>query len=248
MMRATELAAYCFTPEHSLDEQATAVLAELRAQSLAWMNASARYQAFIEGQRDKIRRKARRAGDEETLRDLWTELAVAERLLRDRRITLDYERYASEKMRGPDFTATYTSKFAFNVEVRRLRSLLTPARWLDVLCDKLGQMPPSSINVLFVAATRLNAGRTASSESPHEPFDLAAAMARIKLAAERREERLFQRRGLAGGRAYLQALLRLSAVVLWQGRGDAAGGQGLLWENGQAKFPLPREARAVLLS
>jgi hypothetical protein len=248
-MKAMELAAYCFAPERSAPEPQRAVLAALHAQCLEWLQAT-RYRAFVDDQRDKIRRKVRGASDEESLRDLWAELAVAERLLRHRHVALEYERYAAEKHRGPDFTVTYTTKLRFNVEVRRLRTFPTMIRWLEVLCDKLGQMPASSINVLYVAASLPDAVRSAPEDQTS--FDLAATMAQIRLAAERREDRLFQRCGIesdgrvAPSRGYLQSLLRLSAIVLWQGWDTAIGGRADIWKNDQAKFPIPREAQMVL--
>ncbi len=251
-MNTLELAAYCFTPAQQLPHQEATVVAAMRARCLEWMQA-ARYRAFIENQRDKIRGKIRRASDDESLRDLWVELAVAERLLRDRRIALEYEHYAAAKQRGPDFTASYTTKFRFNVEVRRMRSLPTLVRWLDVLCDKLGQMPASSINVLYVATALPVADGPASFGEDSTSFNLAATMTQIRLAAERREDQIFQRCRLgaegrvAAGRAYLQSLHRLSAVVLWQGWDTASDEQVSLWKNDQAKFPIPQEALSSLL-
>ena len=67
--------------------------------------ASPRFRAFAEVYRDKIRKKARGLRDDESRRDLAFELAIALRLLEERRFAVEYESYGVGQ-RAPDFRAT----------------------------------------------------------------------------------------------------------------------------------------------
>ena len=81
-----------------------------------WLAGSSRLRAFVDANRDKIRKKVRLATTDDTRLDLWAELRVATRLLADRRIELAFEAYGSGN-RGPDFTATYRAGRELNLEV-----------------------------------------------------------------------------------------------------------------------------------
>ena len=109
--KQTDLVAYVF------DEQPHLLSGTL----LQWMEASSRFTAFVELYRDKIRKKIRVTREPESLLDLRGELEVAYCLLKDRRLTVIYEPFASAKRRGPDFTVTYRANLIFNIEVARIR-------------------------------------------------------------------------------------------------------------------------------
>lgn len=113
------------------------------------LRASPRFRMFIETYRDKVRRKLRGVRDEEGARDLAFELRIARDLLADPRLELEYEPYGVER-RAPDFRATFRSRVAFNVEVRRLRGAADASRIGRIVSDKLGQLQPSIINVLVL--------------------------------------------------------------------------------------------------
>src|SRR5712692_4308186 len=83
---------------------------------VGWLAASARFRAFAEAHRDKIRKKLRSAADGEALRDVRAELQAARLLLADQRVELSFEAYGSGKV-GPDFTVTYRGTHSFNLEV-----------------------------------------------------------------------------------------------------------------------------------
>ena len=143
-----ELIAYLFGAEDS----------QLAAEVGPWLVASPRFRGFAETYRDKIRKKARAVREDEARRDFAFELAIAARLVEDRRFALEYESYGMDK-RAPDFRVTFRSGIRFNVEVRRLRApALTPnasvdqPRLIRAITDKLGQLPPSMINVLVLGA------------------------------------------------------------------------------------------------
>ncbi len=176
-----------------------------------WMQHSRRFRGFAAANRDKIRAKLRTVRDDSGRRDLRAELEAAALLLRDERFTLEYEKYAASKQRGPDFTVTYKTHTAFNVEVRRLRSAdmgdadeyASTSRLMAVVCDKISQMPPSMVNLLWLAAER-------------EPSaeDLARATQTLRHLAERKEEEYFVRRGFESAAAFLRHYRQLSGIVL----------------------------------
>src|SRR5262249_13723756 len=162
-------------------ELLAAIFGESDAESIgrcqAWMLAEPRFAAFLQRQREKIRKKARTASGAEGVRDLLAELQIAYSLLRERRFELAYEAYAAAKTPGPDFTVTYKGHIPFNVEVKRIRGEASQpeafeSRLVDALCAKLRQMPPSTANVLALVAER----------APEEA-DLSAMLRRLVLRA-----------------------------------------------------------------
>ncbi|MGH2486580.1 MAG: hypothetical protein ACRDHE_11265, partial [Ktedonobacterales bacterium] len=163
---------------------------------------------------------------------LQEELLTAACLLTERAFTLDYEKYAASKVRGPDFTVLYKTHTPFNVEVERLRGQAQAGKWADVLCDKLRQLPPSVMNALVVYGEPGEQGTS---------FDAAGAMASLRATAERKDDVYFTRRGLGGARDYLRQSLKLS--VLFYRAGDAAPAS---WFNPRARHPLPPELRTAL--
>ncbi len=211
----------------------------LSAEVGRWLVASPRFRAFAETYRDKIRKKARGARDDEGKRDLAFELGIAVHLLEERRFALEYESYGVGQ-RAPDFRVTSRSRTRFNVEVRRLRPQATPDRPADLgriiraVCDKLGQMPPAMINVLVLGA-----------DGPSSAVDvLAPAMLRLQEVATHKDEALFQQRGFTGTRDFLRHYQRMSGA-LWLA-GEAGAPTASLWRNPQARHPLPADLGRAL--
>lgn len=205
-----------------------------------WAAASPRFRAFLAEHESKIAKKLRYAEGEEGRRDLLLELYAAHRLLLDRRLTVEYEKFAAGKIRGPDFSLLFKTHIPFNVEVKRLRDAGAAdfGRWAYLVCGKLGQMPPSAINVLLIGA---DAGA-----APPAAGGVAGSMARLRTLAERKDDAFFAKRGLLGARDYLRQLQRLSAVLLLTGWERPEGGTASLWLNTQAKHALPADlARAL---
>lgn len=211
---------------------------EIRSCCARWVLMSPRFPAFLDVYRDKIRKKLRGVADGEGVLDLQVELLTAASLLTERKLTLEYEKYAANKTRGPDFTALYKTHTPFNVEVKRIRGLTQPGKWADVLCDKLRQLPPSVVNVLVVYGERAEQAA---------PFDVDAAMRGLRATAERKDELFFTRRGLEGARDYLRQSFKLSAVI-YKARDAATDeyGPSAIWINPQARHPLPSDLRATL--
>jgi len=127
-----ELIAYLFGADHSA----------LAAEVGPWLASSPRFRAFAETYRDKIRKKVRGPREDEALRDLMFELAIALRMVEDRRFAVEYESYGMGQ-RAPDFRVTFRSGIRLNVEVRRLRGRAPidtpsdPARITRAVVDKL---------------------------------------------------------------------------------------------------------------
>ena len=225
-----ELIAYLFGADRST----------LSTEVRPWLSASPRFRAFAEIYRDKIRKKIRGLRDDEGRRDLAFELAIAVRLLEERRFALEYEAYGVDQ-RAPDFRVTFRSQTRFNVEGRRLRRPApTPGAPADraplvrTVCDKLGQLPAAMINVLVLGAD----GPPSAAEA------LAAVMLWLQDRAGRKDEALFQQHGFTGVRDFLRHYQRLSGTLWLPGALDAP--LASLWRNPQARHPLPADlARAL---
>jgi hypothetical protein len=204
-----------------------------------WCASSPHFATFLDRYRDKIRKKLRGVTDGEGLRDLRAELRTAACLLSERAFTLEYEKYAANKTRGPDFSLLFKTHIPFNVEVKRIRGQVQPGKWADVLCYKLGQLPPSISNALVVYGESLGQGA---------PFDVGAAMAQLRASAERKDEAFFTRRGLEGSREYLRQLPKLSVVVVLQAETGCESSAPLAsWINPQARHPLAPDLGGALL-
>ena len=168
----------------------------LAAQFGLWVVSSARFRAFGEQYRDKIRKKVRGTRDQEGLKDLTFELEIAFLLLSERRFAVEYEKGGVGKQREPDFCVTFKTHLPFNVEVKRLRSSAIDrtneppehSRIASTVCQKIGQLPTGMLNMLAVSS---------DSERDHAS-DVAAAMAGLRTRAERKDDLFFTRRGFLG--------------------------------------------------
>jgi hypothetical protein len=215
------------------------------AASLAgWLDAAPAFKTFVETHRDKIRKKVRGIRDEESQRDLLAELATAYWLLQERRFTLEYEYYNAGGGRGPDFSVTFRTHIRFNVEVTRLRGSSPEAaaegggrqtKIVNTLCAKLGQMPPSVINVLLLVG----------SDTADDAADVAAAIHLLGDRATHKDDPFFTLRGFTGARDFQRQYSRLSAILF---RPFSAGppAPATLWANPQARHPLPADLVTLL--
>jgi hypothetical protein len=204
---------------------------DLLAQELVgWLAGSARFRAFADAHRDKIRKKLRGAMDDESRRDVRAELRVAHLLLADRRIELGFEAYGSGRA-GPDFSVTFRRARAFNLEVTRLRRAQDAAGLARPLLGKLRQLPPSAANALLVAVE----GGAA------EALDVTVTTRALRARADMKDEAFFAGRGFEGTREFYERFLRLGAVVVWceAATGDA---RAALWSNGSARIAVPAAA------
>jgi hypothetical protein len=198
-----------------------------------WLSSSARFRAFAEEHRAKIRKKLRGATDPDARRDIRAELAVARLLVADRRIQLAFEAYGS-KHRGPDFTVTLGSE-RFNLEVTRLRGHPTEANFSSLLA-KLRQLPPTVPNAVVLAIE----GNDANA------YDVDTIVRILRARADGKDEELFTSRGFRGTRGFYEQFLRLGAVVVWA---EAAAGESRasVWPNPSARTPLSSKSlRAVV--
>jgi hypothetical protein len=214
-----------------------------------WLAASRRYAAFVSANRDKVRKKIRLTHDPATAADLRWELEVAFLLHGDKRFTLVYEPYARGQPFGPDFCVAYTTSFAFNVEVTRVRVAVGDAnasegkpgevrRLVETTSNKLYQLLPNAPNVVAIAAPGLISGES----------DFAAEIASLRRSVEQGDRATTTRHHVDNASHFFKAYERLSSVIV---RGytlnaeDTAAG-AFLWLNPQARQPLPAKAVTAL--
>jgi hypothetical protein len=227
MTKQADLIAYLFDGQPGM----------LAGELTQWMEASARFTAFIETYRDKIRKKIRITRDPESALDLRGELEVAYRLLDDRRLAVAYEPYASTQRRGPDFAVTYRANLVFNIEVARMRAEESAdlprneERFLRLLLYKLGQMQPGKPNLLVIH-TR---------EELRRSLDLDKLMQDIKIRVEGKDPSFYALSRYANPAAFYKDFLHLSAILLW-----AAEPQR--WVNKQARPPLDEKVLRLVSS
>jgi hypothetical protein len=203
---------------------------------LQWMEDSPRFAAFVETNRDKVRKKIRLTRDPESALDLRGELQVAYCLLHDRRLDVAYEPYASAKRRGPDFAVTYRTNLVFNIEVARIRAegsgIELPRleeRILRILLDKLGQMQPGMPNLLVIQ----------TGEGIARSIELGRLMQEVKTRVEGKDPSFYAISGYNSPAAFYKDFLHLSAILLW-----APAAQ--LWVNKQARPALADKVLRVV--
>lgn len=206
-----------------------------------WIQNSRRFRTFTINYRSKIRTKLRNVRDEGGMQDLRTELETAMLLLRNERFTLEYEKYAATKQRGPDFTVTYKTHTPFNVEVRRIRSIemndgdsqarsaINPPKLMAVLCDKVEQMPPSIVNLLWLVAER-----------EISKADVSHAVVTLRQLAEDKTQDLAPQRSVERATAFIKQYHRLSGIAL------RSAGKNVVWLNPVARHQLPREIMTAI--
>jgi hypothetical protein len=204
-----------------------------------WVRESRRFRVFAETYRDKIRKKLRHAEDDAALKDLYCELETAYRLLQDERLLLEYEKLAQLKHRSPDFTVSYRINTLFNVEVTRLRFPTSSAstdgeemeriftrKLFDGICDKLGQMQPSSINILcMVSGWKISQTK------------LQMAISALRSNAETKQDAFFIRQGFQDSRDFLKNFQRLSAIFC---RSEQVA-TGVVYVNSLARHAVSKE-------
>lgn len=204
----------------------------LYAEFEGWVRSSRRFKTFATTYQNKIRAKLRNARHEGGMEDLRAELGTAAHLLQEERFTLEYEKYAALKQRGPDFTVTFKTHTPFNVEVRRIRSFewgngdaeARTGKLMIVLCEKVRQMPPSIVNLVWLIPER------EVSEA-----DLNRAATNLRQLAEQKAEDFFTRRGFKSAADFLKQYNKLSGIVLPQ------SGENMLWLNPLARHKVPPE-------
>jgi len=204
----------------------------LAEETSAWLTGSARFRAFADAHRDKIRKKLRGATDAEARRDVRTELRIAQLLLADRRMTVAFEAYGSGRP-GPDFTVTFRGD-RFNLEVTRLRGDPAGAGFGGLLA-KVRQLPPSVPNAVVLAIDGTDAAA----------YDIVTVARTLRTRADAKDDDLFMARGFTGARGFHDRLARLGISFTWA---DGASGEAraVTWTNPAARIAFPqRAARAV---
>jgi hypothetical protein len=199
-----------------------------------WMEDNPRFSTFVAAHQDKIRKKLTTSDDEDSRLDVRSELLVAYLILADRRFELSFEAYGARRL-GPDLSVTYRGNQRFNLEVTRLRATAEASiesdRLANVVAGKLRQLPGGVPNALVIS-TR---GLQLSEET------LIAALRLLKTRSERKDQAFFARHGLRTARDFYAQYLHLSGVFAL----DEATAP-IVWNNREARHPLPKEAVAAL--
>ena len=214
--------------EDIFDGKKTALYPEFEG----WVRRSRRFKTFAINYRGKIRAKLKNVRDEGGMKDLRAELETAALLLREARFTIEYEKYAASRQRGPDFTVTFKTHTPFNLEVRHIRSIELDDGDIDarigklmaVLCDKVGQMPPSIINLLWLIA-----------EYEISEADLTRAVKTLRQLAEGKAEAFFTQCGFKSASHFFKQYRQLSGIILRQ------SDKNVLWLNSLARHKAPPE-------
>ena len=212
----------------------------LLAESMAaWLSSSRRFTNFVKTHHTKIRKKIRTTQEPETLRDLQLELETAYLLLREKSLSLAYEPQHPELGRSPDFAVTFTTSLTFMIEVTRMRGILIGQlftdRFIDLVCGKLGQLLTQRSNLLVVGV-----------EDLHLTYDdLRALMLRLQQRAEGNDVSVMKWYGFRDRADFFNRYQRLSAILV-RGIPLQAGDAVILWDNPQAKYPLPAKVRTAL--
>jgi hypothetical protein len=166
-------------------------------------------------------------------------------LLQEKRFEVAYEPYASDKTRGPDYSVTFRTNFAFNLEVTHVRGLNRPPpaslagktaidfRLVDVLCSKLRQMIANMANLLFVAAAPFVI----------DQLDLPAHIDWIKDRAEHSDPPFYVRHRFLNPSDFFKYYERLSGLILYN---SAGAQQVIVWLNPQARVKLPAPVKNIL--
>ena len=213
-------------------------------QVAGWLAESSRFREFALRYQQKMRRKVRLSQDDETRRDLICEFAIAYHLLQERRFAVVYEAGGTGKQREPDFTVSEGANIHFGVEVRRMRGAPPPQpdlasqdrqrRLLNIICDKLTQMPNSGSNVLVIV----------QDEHGVDEANILASTRELKRHAEQKDEAFFQQRKLGSTREFFTYWPRLSAILMLSS--PLAVPQGIIWLNKETRHPLPSSTLAAL--
>ncbi len=227
------------TRDELLDEIFNGKKSALYIEFERWIRSSRRFRAFAQSYRGKIRAKIKNVHDEGGLKDLSAELEIAALLLNDERFTIEYEKYAASKVRGPDFTVTFKTHVPFNVEVRRIsnpeldaeNTEVRKGKLVAVLCDKLGQMRPGIVNLVWLI-----------SEREISEAALYDALQTLRVLAEHKTEDFFIQRGFKNSADFLKQYRQLSGIVLSQSVAT------VLWLNSLARHKTPPEIAAALQS
>lgn len=191
-----------------------------------WLKASRRFGSFAARHQNKIRAKVKNSRDPHGIADLGAELETAFIRLREQRFALAYGRYAATKQRGPDFTVTFKTHTRFNIEVRRLRTIDERAddeshRLMALLCDKIGQMPLSIINMWLT-------GEQAPSQTR-----LTHATRELRRLAADKAQTFLGRHGFKDTTDFLRRYNRLSAII-WRQMGAR-----IIWLNSSVRHKTP---------
>lgn len=226
-----------------------------------WLATSKPFLAFLQTYLSKVRKKVRMSRDVEETYNLYCELRTAYLLLQEPKFAVAYEPYGLREGRSADFAVTFRTNTVFHVEVTRLRAShqeqqLTQQkeasleeqtnfirryesrRLTDVVCEKFGQLSSDTPNVLWVWGKSRVVGE----------LDVGEVMLDLKRRVEQRDAYLFSRYGFGKPADFIRYYQRLSAIVVQCPYEQGANRSPFLWQNNDARHPLPAKVATLLRS
>jgi hypothetical protein len=132
-------------------------------------------------------------------------------------------RQLAEVNDGPAESADFLQRY----ESRRLA---------DVVCDKLGQLSPSTPNVLWMWVQ----------SKVMQELDIAQLLPALKRRIEQRDADLLARYGLRNPAEFIRNYQRLSVILVQSLLAQEVDKHPVVWNNNDAKYPLPNKVRMIL--
>jgi hypothetical protein len=239
-----------------------------------WLTTSKPFATFALTHQQKIRKKVRMAQAGEETQNLYCELYTAYLLLQEPKFAVEYEPYAIQQGRSPDFAVTYRTHTVFHVEVTRLRlsaqeqqlraqETATESSAGENGAETLGAHADQEDRAAFV---RRNESRRWADVvcdklgqlAPNTPnvlwmwvqsqamqeIEIEQLMPVLKRRIEQRDVDLLARYGLRNPADFMRQYQRLS-VILVQNL-HTPGADPLVWTNNDARYPLPAKVRDIL--
>jgi hypothetical protein len=230
-----------------------------------WLTTSKPFALFSQTYQPKIRKKVQTIQGAQEAHGVYCELRTAYLLLQEPKFAIEYEPYGKQHGRSPDFAVTYRTRMTFHVEVTCLRASqqeqqlgarerdeenntlegstafirrYQSRRLADVVCSKLGQLSPSTPNVLFMWV---------QSELMHE-IDIEQVMTTLKWRAEQRDANLLSRYGFRNPADFIRHYQRLSVILVQSLEAQEADKKPLVWHNNDVRYPLPSKVKDILCS
>lgn len=230
-MTKGELIAFLFTPPTS---QAEEILTP-------WILQSRRFQAFLVEYRAKVRKKLRYVSTRRNMQSLLLELDIARQLVEDPRCQVEYEKYGQGNQRNPDLTITFRARTCFHLEATCIQIAQGDTegraeKLVRIVCTKLGQMLPQSLNCLIIATE----GGSLTQE------EVNAAMKRLKRRVEQRESDFLSHDEFDDPSGFFKQFQWLNGIVFSAVPETEDTPQTAIWINPQSRYPLPSDIRTLL--
>jgi hypothetical protein len=204
-----------------------------------WMQCSARFEALVDANQTKLRKKLTTASSEDARLDVRAEMLVAYLLLDDRRFEVALETFTARQA-APDLAVTYRGNVQFTLEVTRLRTADEPYNSADRLASVIGrkvrQLPAATSNALVIVGNGLTWAESS----------LPAASRMLRMHVEGKDDAYFARHGLHDAREFSKLYQQLAGVCVLDE--SATRNRVMFWVNRDARRPVPHDAAKRVLT